>query len=452
MAFELRNPYTGETGIRIPFDTDGEIQSKITRAAEQFPHWKQEGFSRRAALMENLGNILEKRKEELARNISLEMGKPIRECRAEIEKCALTARYYALHAEKLLEMVPLEAKGKAEVHFRPLGVIFGIFPWNYPVWQVLRFAIPTLMAGNTALFKCAENTPLSAEGIVSCFLEAGFEEGCIQTVYASIPQIESIVEHPSIMAVTLTGSGRAGSSVAALAGKHLKKVVLELGGSDPFVVLPGADLKQAARTGAQARFQNTGQSCIAAKRFIIHESVFDTFTEYFQDAMDSFKPGDPLDENTLLGVIARKDLCDQLEKQVETSIQLGATRLSGATRNGETGFLPGILLEAPEGSPAYTEELFGPVASFFRITDEEEAVRLANATHFGLGASVWTEDPDKFRMLAAQIESGMVYWNDMVKSTPELPFGGIKNSGIGRELSVFGIREFTNTQLLYPFS
>lgn len=451
MPFQTINPYTSEFLFQVPFDSPAAIKNKIDAAEKCFLNWKQVSFAERGAFFIRLADLLERDKKRLATLITLEMGKPILESSAEIEKSALTARYYAQQAESMLQPMPLMAGQKAEVHFRPLGVVFGIFPWNYPVWQVLRFVIPTLMAGNTAVFKHAENTPQCAAAIIDLFDEAGFPEGALSHVYAPLEQIESIIANPHIHAVILTGSGRAGSSVAALAGKYLKKVVLELGGSDPFIVLPDADLKKAAQVGVLARYQNTGQSCIAAKRFIVHESVYDDYLSLFTEELGSWQAGDPMLESTRLGVMARQDLSKLLEEQVDETIAMGAKRILGGRRAGNTGFVPGILSDIPVNSRAWQEELFGPVASFYRAKSMDDILHIANATNFGLGASVWTPNEMQFRKLAAEIESGMVYWNNMVKSTPELPFGGVKDSGIGRELSIFGIHEFTNRQLLYPF-
>lgn len=450
MPFQTLNPFTSELVANYDYQSDVELHAQIDLAETAFQSWRKKTYAERAVYFKRLSALLSEQKEELGRLISLEMGKPIRESNPEVEKCALTAAYYAEHAASMLKAVHLEAGAKAEVHFRPIGVVFGIFPWNYPLWQVLRFAIPTLMAGNTAVFKHAENTPQCALAIVRLMREAGFPDGALSHLFASIEQVETIIAHPHIHAATLTGSERAGRSVASLAGKHLKKVVLELGGSDPFIVFPDADLKKAARIGVMARYQNTGQSCIAAKRFVVHEAVKDEFRTLFEVELSQLKPGDPLNPETTLGVLARKDLSDKLEQQIHDSINQGA-RLSGGSRESDNGFVPGILDHIADDSVAYREELFGPVAGFYSFSTEEEALHLANATNFGLGASVWTSDEERFRRMAAEIESGMVYWNSMVKSTPELPFGGTKNSGIGRELSLFGIHEFTNVQLLYPF-
>lgn len=451
MPFQTINPYTGELRVSFPYDSNQTISDKIAQAELCFQIWRKKSFTERGSYFKRLAELLQIEKQELGELISLEMGKPLRESISEVEKCAITANYYADAAEEMLKPKLMEAKQKAEVHFRPLGVIFGIFPWNYPIWQVLRFAIPTLMAGNTAVFKHAENTPLCAKRIEELFKKAGFPDAAIQHLFAEIDQVEAIIANPFVHAVTLTGSERAGQSVAALAGKNLKKVVLELGGSDPFIVLPNADLAAAAKMGVNARYQNTGQSCIAAKRFLIHDEVYSVFMDMFLAELEELKTGDPLSSDTTLGVLAREDLSEKLEDQILKTLQAGATLKKGGYRIGKNGFVPGILENIPKESVAYREELFGPLASFYRIHNEDEAIELANATNYGLGASVWTSDENQFRRMAAEIESGMVYWNSMVKSTPELPFGGTKNSGIGRELSVFGIHEFTNTQLLYPF-
>lgn len=451
MSFQTINPYTSEKLAQFPYDTSVQIQHKISLAEDCFTDWKRLSFNNRGVYFLRLAELLENKKEELSRLISLEMGKPLRESISEIEKTARTALYYAQHAELLLANVSMKASQKAEVHFRPLGVIFGIFPWNYPVWQVLRFVIPTLMAGNTAVFKHAENTPQCALAIVQLFKEAGFPVGAIDHLFVRHEDVEQVISNPFIHAVTFTGSEMAGRSVATLSGKHLKKVVLELGGSDPFIVFPDASIEDAAKSGVLARYQNTGQSCIAAKRFIIHDQVYDQFLEAFISEINNLHAGDPLVPGTTLGVLARPDLSEKLTRQVQDTVHAGARLLFGGQASGATGFIPGILENIPKESPAYQEELFGPVAGMFRVKNQSEALFIANATNFGLGASVWTKDEEKFRSLATEIESGMVYWNSMVRSTPELPFGGVKNSGIGRELSEFGIHEFTNIQLLYPF-
>jgi len=451
MPFESVNPYTGEILEHFNADDAQIISDKINSAQTAFKDWKQLSYWERGEFLYRLADVLDEHNERLARTITREMGKPITESRAEIQKCALTARYYAEHGKNMLANLNLEAKNKkAKVLYQPLGVIFGIFPWNYPMWQVFRFAIPTLMAGNTLVFKHAENSGQCAQAIVKVFELAKFPSGTVHNLFAELQDIETIIGHPHIQAVTLTGSEQAGRSVAALAGKYLKKVVLELGGSDPCIVYPDADIAQAAKIGALSRYQNTGQSCIAAKRFILHEYIKDEFLQAFEKEAAKFSPSDPALESSRLGILARKDLCDRLEEQVEASIQAGAHRLFGAKRLGDTRFEPGALIGIPSDAPAFAEELFGPVASILSFTSDEEALELANKTDFGLGASVWTNDQKKALAMAEAIESGMVYINTMVKSTPELPFGGIKNSGIGRELSSFGIQEFTNTKLIYP--
>lgn len=451
MPFQTLDPFTQEVHQTFPYDSNTSISAKIEQAEKCFTDWRILSFAERGAYFERLADLLIAKKESIGELVSLEMGKPIKESIAEIEKSALTAKYYAKSAEEMLQPKAMSSKQKAEVHFRPLGVIFGIFPWNYPIWQALRFAIPTLMAGNTAVFKHAENTPQCAQKIEDLFIEAGFPLGAIQHLYAKIEQVEEIIANPYVHAVTLTGSERAGRSVAALAGKYLKKVVLELGGSDPFIVMPDADIRAAAKIGVNSRYQNTGQSCIAAKRFLVHTDVYEPFLTAFEEELDKLQAGDPKEANTTLGVLAREDLSEKLAEQIEATCAAGARLRRGGKRIGKTGFEPGILENIPKNSVAYREELFGPVASFYCFEQEDEAITLANATNFGLGASVWTKNEAQYRRMAAEIESGMVYWNSMVKSTPELPFGGTKNSGIGRELSIFGIHEFTNIQLLYPF-
>lgn len=451
MSFISRNPYNGEEYGSYPFHKAEELTSGIDKCHKAFLNWKELSFEERGNHFLKLADLLDKRKDELARIITEEMGKVIRESRAELEKSALTARYYASAAEGMLKLTPYESYGhKAEVVYQPVGVVFGIFPWNFPFWQVLRFAIPTMMAGNTAVFKHAENVPRSALAIEELFRQAGFPKNALVNLFSRIEDSELIISNEKVRAVTLTGSERAGRSVASLAGKHLKKVVLELGGSDPFIVLPGADIKAAAKIGVLSRYQNTGQSCIAAKRFIIHDDLYDSFLDAFREEMGRLKPGNPLDEATTLGVIAREDLCENLDRQVNETVSRGANRVMGAIKTGDVSFEPGILENVRPGTPAYSEELFGPVASFFRVKSPEEALNLANDTRFGLSAAVWAGDLTTLRETALKIESGMVYLNSMSRSTPELPFGGFKNSGIGRELSPLGIKEFTNPKTLFP--
>lgn len=450
MSFESVNPYTGEVLQKFEFDTADQLVEKIARADECYRIWRLKNLKDRCELMYKLADLIENNKLELGQIVSTEMGKPLGEAIAEAEKCALAARYFAKEAPTMLQNDKLKAQGKAEVVFGPIGVVFGIFPWNYPLWQVLRFAIPTVLAGNSVVFKHAENTPQSAQRIVNLFNEAGFPENLVQHLFANLEDIETIISNRAVRAVTLTGSERAGSSVASLAGKYIKKVVLELGGSDPCIILPDADLKKAAKISALSRFQNTGQSCIAAKRFIVHEEVYDKFLDLFVEEAKKFTPDNPLSEKTNMGTLARKDLADKVMDQIEDALHFGAQKILGAERLGPTTISPGILSDISPSSRIYHEELFGPVASFYRVKNEEEILLLANESNYGLGASIWTENMEKAKELAVQLECGMVYFNTMVKSTPELPFGGLKNSGIGKELSVYGIKEFTTHQLLYP--
>ncbi|TNE79629.1 MAG: NAD-dependent succinate-semialdehyde dehydrogenase [Bacteroidetes bacterium] len=450
MAFESRNPLTGEVYRNYPFDSSKAIREKIEKAQDAQRTWKQQSFAHRKECMLNLSKHILEQKLRLAEGITKEMGKPITEALAEVEKCALTARYYAEHAEAMLQSDFIEAKGRAEISYGPLGVIFGIFPWNYPLWQVFRFVIPSLMAGNAALFKHAENTPQCAVEIVHLVEKSGFSEGLVQHLFASLDSIEEIIANPAVKAVTLTGSEKAGSSVASLAGKYIKKVVLELGGSDPCIILPDADLKAAAKISALSRYQNTGQSCIAAKRFLVHDKVYDEFVSLFTTEAQKFIPANPAEAETNMGTLARKDLADIVMEQVEDALQHGAQLLFGGERLSDTQISPGVLIDINPASRVYKEELFGPIASFYRVKSEEEALLQANDSSYGLGASIWTQNTAKARALAEELECGMVYFNSMVKSTPELPFGGIKNSGIGRELSVLGIREFTTHKLIYP--
>lgn len=450
MPFESRNPYTGALLERYDYITAQEIDTRLEKATAAFPLWRNFTFAQRAACFLRLAEELTLHKQEFAHLVSLEMGKMAREAAIELDKCILTCKYYAAEAEQMLQSQTLEVKGKtAHIHLQPLGAIFGIFPWNFPFWQVLRFAIPSLMAGNVAIAKHAENVPQCALALQRSFDNAGFPKGVFSTVFCSLEQLEQIVAHPVVKGVTLTGSDRAGSSFAALAGKYLKKTVLELGGSDPFIVLEDADLQLAAATGATSRFQNTGQSCVAAKRFILHQKIADEFTSLFLAQMEKLVPGDPALDTTGIGVLARPDLCSKLEKQVNDTVQAGARILAGGKRISDTFYAPTVLTDIPPGSPAFSEELFGPVASFFIARDDQHALELANATNYGLGASIWTKDSEKAKRLALETEAGMVFTNSMVKSTPELPFGGIKNSGMGRELSAYGIREFVNVKLVY---
>lgn len=391
--------------------------------------------------------ILEKEKQELGRLMTLEMGKPIASAVSEAAKCATACRYYAANAERFLADQPVEIEGgKSWVAFQPIGVVLAIMPWNFPFWQVFRFAAPALMAGNVGVLKHASNVPQCALAIEDIFRRAGFADGVFQTLLVGSEMVERLIADPRIAAVTLTGSEGAGRAVASAAGKHLKKSVVELGGSDPFIVMPSADLEEAVSTAVTARMINNGQSCIAAKRFIVHTRIYDEFLKRFVARVAAMRVGDPMDEATELGPLATRAIRDDLDAQVKATITAGARLLTGGNALERDGYFyaPTVLADIPPNSPAAHDELFGPVASVFRARDLDDAIRLANGTSFGLGASAWTSDQSEQNRFVAEIESGLLFINGMVASDARLPFGGVKNSGFGRELGEFGIREFVN--------
>lgn len=447
------NPWTGEIVREFDPLTSKEVNSKIDLALKTFQIWRNTSIKDRSELMRKAGQILRKNQEEYARLITLEMGKIIRESRAEIEKCAWACDYYSENAEVLLspEKINLPDGKKTKIIHQPLGSILAVMPWNFPFWQVFRFAAPTLMAGNVGILKHASNVPQSALAIESIFREAGFPEGVFQTFLIDSKATLTLLEDDRIKAVSLTGSEKAGAAVASTAGKNIKKSLLELGGSDPFIVLEDADIPKAAETAVKARMLNFGQSCIAAKRFIIEESAYDEFLKIFQEHMSKLKGGNPMDESSDYACMARPDLASELYEQVQQSVQKGAKILFGGQKPkaGSAEFSPAILVDIPKDSPAYSEELFGPVAAFFKVKNAAEAIRMANDTEFGLGASIWTGDLEKGEKLASEIESGAVFINSMVASQPALPFGGIKKSGFGRELGRQGILEFVNSKTVY---
>lgn len=449
---ESRNPYTGEVLATYEEDTDGRIEEKINQAHAAFVDWRKHSFAERAKLMFQAAGLLRERKEQLARLMTLEMGKVRREAIAEVEKCAWVCEYYATYAEQFLteEVVRTDAS-RSYVRFAPLGVVLAVMPWNFPFWQVFRFAAPALMAGNTALLKHASNVPQCALAIEKIFVDAGFPEGVFQTLLIGAKAVEAVIRHDKVRAVTLTGSEAAGRKVAAVAGECLKKTVLELGGSDPFIVLPGVDIEAVAAKAVQARMINNGQSCIAAKRFIVHAAIYDSFVEAFVENMRKLRFGNPEDENTDYAAMARHDLRDELHDQVVRSIEAGATCLLGGQPMEHPGacYQPTVLAGVTPGMPAFDEELFGPVAALIKAASEDEALALANRSSYGLGGSVWTADALKGEQLAQQLEVGCAFVNGIVKSDPRLPFGGVKHSGYGRELSIFGIREFVNIQTLW---
>ncbi|HWP35569.1 MAG TPA: NAD-dependent succinate-semialdehyde dehydrogenase [Thermodesulfobacteriota bacterium] len=452
MAIMSINPATGELLKTFTPLTDAQVDEKLGRAAEAFRRWRRTPFAERARRMLRAAEILESEKDTFARLMTTEMGKTITAAVAEAVKCAWGCRYFAEHAERLLadEVVPTDAT-RSYIHYQPLGVVLAIMPWNFPFWQVFRFAAPALMAGNVALLKHASNVPQCALAVEEIFLRAGFPEGVFQTLLIGADQVPRIIEDSRVAAVTLTGSEGAGSQVAAAAGKAIKKTVLELGGSDPFVVTATADLEQAAATAVKARTINNGQSCIAAKRFIVVEAVADEFERRFVRGMEALKVGDPLDETTDVGPLATPQIVSDLEAQVRRTVEMGARVLTGGRRLPRPGnfYAPTVLTDVPPGSPAYREELFGPVAALFRVRDLDAAIRLANDTTFGLGASAWTTDPAEQARLIEELEAGQVFINGMVASDPRLPFGGVKRSGYGRELGTYGLREFVNVKTVW---
>jgi succinate-semialdehyde dehydrogenase / glutarate-semialdehyde dehydrogenase len=397
--------------------------------------------------MSKAASLLEAESRELGRLMTLEMGKPIGAAIEEARKCATACRYYAENAERFLADQPVEVEGgKAWVAFQPIGLVLAIMPWNFPFWQVFRFAAPALMAGNVGILKHASNVPQCALAISNLFRRAGFIEGALQTLLVGSEAVEGLIADNRVAAVTLTGSEGAGRSVASAAGRNLKKSVVELGGSDPFVVMPSADLDLAVATAVTARMINNGQSCIAAKRFIIHEKIYDEFLKKFVASVAAIRIGDPMDENTQLGPLATAAIREDLDKQVKASVAAGARLLTGGKKIERDGFFyePTVLTDIPPNAPAASEELFGPVASVFKATDLNDAIRIANGTTFGLGASAWTHDAVERDRFIADIESGLLFINGMVASDARLPFGGVKHSGFGRELGEFGIREFVN--------
>jgi succinate-semialdehyde dehydrogenase/glutarate-semialdehyde dehydrogenase len=452
MAISSVNPATGETLCTFEPLSEERLDGKLQRAAETFRSYRRTTFAERAHWMSRVAEILETDQARFGRTMTTEIGKPFAAAVAEAVKCAWTCRYYAEHAEGLLadEIVETNAS-RSYIHYQPLGPVLAVMPWNFPFWQVFRFAAPALMAGNVGLLKHASNVPQCALEIEDIFRRAGFPEGAFQTLLISSSQVRRVLDDPRIRAATLTGSEPAGSQVAAQAGRQIKKTVLELGGSDPFIVMPSADLEAAVRTAVQARTINNGQSCIAAKRFIIAEQIAEEFERGFVRGMEALKVGDPLEAETQIGPLATAEILDTLDRQVRDSVAAGTRLLTGGRRLERPGYYyaPTVLAEIPEQAPAYREELFGPVAALLRVHDADQAIRLANATDFGLGASVWTRDPAERDQFIDEIESGMVFVNGMVVSDPRLPFGGVKHSGYGRELSAHGIREFVNIKTVW---
>ena len=452
MALKAVNPATGESIRDYDELTHDEIDGKLAKAAEEFQKHQYRSFAERSAWMKRSAELLKERRDQYAELMTREMGKTLEAARSEVEKCAWVCEYYADHAEEFLADQKVETDaGQSYVAFHPIGPVLAVMPWNFPFWQVFRFAAPALMAGNVGLLKHASNVPGSALAIEEVFRDGGFPEGCFQTLLIGSDPIADIIADERVVAVTLTGSEGAGRAVAAAAGKAVKHVVLELGGSDPFIVMPSADLDKAIETAVTARTINNGQSCIAAKRFILHEDIADDFSRGFVEKVKELSVGDPMEKNTDIGPMAREEFADDLLEQVEKSVEQGAKILTGGNKKEGKGFFfePTVLADVKSGMVAFDEETFGPVAALIRVKDLDEAIATANNSRFGLGASAWTNEKEEQQRFAREIETGSVFINGMVKSDPRLPFGGVKTSGMGRELGVFGIREFVNIKTVW---
>jgi succinate-semialdehyde dehydrogenase/glutarate-semialdehyde dehydrogenase len=449
---ESVNPATGEVLARFDEHSDAQVDAALARAARTFRDWRRTPFTERARLLARAGDLLEREKEPLGRLMTLEMGKTWKSAIAEAEKCAWVCRHYAEHGERYL--ADEEAKtgaARSFVRHLPIGPVLAVMPWNFPFWQVFRFAAPALAAGNVGLLKHASNVPQCALAIEDVLRRAGFPEGAFQTLLVGSSKVAPIIADDRVAAVTLTGSEGAGVKVGEAAGRAIKKVVLELGGSDPFVVMPSADLERAAKTAVTARCINNGQSCIAAKRFIVHEAVYDEFERRMADGLRALKLGDPLDAATDVGPLATEQGLKDVTGQVQRSVDAGARLVCGGKPPGGKGWFypPSLLADIPESAPAYREEVFGPVALLFRAKDLDDAIRLANDSPFGLGSSVWTNDAGEVDRLVNEVEAGQTFVNAMVASDPRLPFGGVKRSGHGRELAALGIREFVNAKTVW---
>jgi succinate-semialdehyde dehydrogenase/glutarate-semialdehyde dehydrogenase len=452
MPIASTNPATGEVLKTFESLSDAQMEVKLQKAADTFLSYRKVPFAERTRMMLKAAAILDGEKEIFARTMTTEMGKTFRSAVDEAAKCASVCRYYAENAERFLadEVVETTAS-RSYIRYQPLGAVLAVMPWNFPFWQVLRFAAPALMAGNVGLLKHASIVPQSALAIEDIFRRAGFPEGAFQTLLVGSQKVDKILGDPRVMAATLTGSEGAGIEVGIGAAKRIKKVVLELGGSDPFIVMPSANLEVAAATAVKARIVNNGQSCIAAKRFIVAESIADKFEGLFAEKMAALNVGDPFDEKTELGPLSTADGLADLDRDVKKTVEAGAKILTGGKPLDRPGnfYAPTVLTNIPEGSPAHKEELFGPVASVFRAKDVDDAIRIANDSRFGLGASAWTNDKTERERFINDLESGMVFINRMVASDPRMPFGGVKWSGHGRELGAHGIREFTNIKTVW---
>jgi succinate-semialdehyde dehydrogenase/glutarate-semialdehyde dehydrogenase len=448
MSIQSINPANGKLLRSFEALTQEALSDKLALAHETSRTFPSIPLEHRALCMSKLASLLEQETDEIAPTLTLEMGKPIHAAHQEIAKCAITCRYYAENAARILASEAIATENSSYVRWEPLGVVLAIMPWNFPFWQVFRFLAPALMAGNVGLLKHAPNVPQCALLIESLVRRSGFPRGSFQTLLIETDQVEHLLADPRIAAVTLTGSVRAGRAIGAQAGWLIKKSVLELGGSDPFLVLPSCDLDSAIETAVRARLINNGQSCIAAKRFIVHESIYDTFEQRFVAGMEAMKIGDPMKEDTDIGPLATPKIAEELEAQVNAAVKDGARILTGGQRMVGDGnyFEPTVLTNVPRTSSVYSEELFGPVAMLFKVATLDEAIEVANDTPFGLGASAWSRDPAEQQRLVAELQCGSVFINAMVASDPRLPFGGIKRSGYGRELSAAGMREFLNAK------
>ncbi|GII42808.1 NADP-dependent succinic semialdehyde dehydrogenase [Planotetraspora phitsanulokensis] len=456
MAIATINPATGTTVRTFPELSEAEVEQKIGVAHERWQSYRTSGFQERAELMRAGADLFEKEADAAAHLVTTEMGKTLASARGEVLKCAHGMRYYADHAAEFLADEPLadaSAVGakRAFGRYQPLGPVLAVMPWNFPMWQVMRFAAPALMAGNVGLLKHASNVPQCALYLEDVFRRGGFPEGCFQTLLISSRKVEAILRDPRVVAATLTGSEPAGRSVAAICGDEVKRTVLELGGSDPFVVMPSADLERAVATAVDGRVQNNGQSCIAAKRFIVHTDIYDAFTEMFVARMRELRVGDPFDSSTEVGPLATEQGRADVEELVDDAVAAGATVLCGGRRADGPGWFypPTVITDITRDMRIFTEEVFGPVASLYRAADIEEALQIANATTFGLGSNAWTDDETEQQRFSSDLEAGQVFINGKTISYPELPFGGIKRSGYGRELSAHGIREFCNLKTVW---
>lgn len=455
MPIATINPATGETIKTFTAASDAEIDAAIGRAHDRFRQYRTTSFSDRAAWALSTADLLEAEADDVAALMTLEMGKTLASAKAEVLKCAKGFRFYAEYAEAMLAPEPADASAvnasQAYAQYQPLGVVLAVMPWNFPLWQAVRFAAPALMAGNVGLLKHASNVPQSALYLADVIARGGFPEGCFQTLLVPSSAVERILRDPRVAAATLTGSEPAGRSVAAIAGDEVKPTVLELGGSDPFIVMPSADLERAVSTAVTARVQNNGQSCIAAKRFIAHRDIYDDFLSRFVEKMAALRVGDPTDPATDVGPLATEQGRDEVDKQVQQAVAAGASIRCGGTRPDGPGWYypPTVITDITKNMPIFGEEVFGPVASVYRATDIEEAIEVANATSFGLGANAWTRETAEQQRFINELDAGQVFINGMTVSYPEVPFGGIKRSGYGRELSAHGIREFCNIKTVW---